>query len=190
MAEFNIEHFRANFRDGARGYLFYVKPQFPADIGSDANRAIYLVRSTSLPASTLEEVIVPWQGYDYKLAGKYTFEDWTVTFNCDADADIYTWYMSWMKRIHDPTSNEHGHPSDYMVDQIVQLLNTRGQVILQYKLVNAWIGSIGAMELAYDSTEIAQFEVSFKYMYHVIDRVTYGSMPSFADTAATIAGLV
>jgi hypothetical protein len=190
MAEFNLEHFRANFKDGARGYLFYVKPQFPANIGSNANRAIYLVKSSSLPASTLEEINVPWQGYDYKLAGKYTFDDWTVTFNCDAEADIYTWYMGWQKKVHDPTSNEHGHPDEYMVDQIIQLLNRSGQVVLQYKLVNAWPSSIGAMELSYDSTEVASFEVTFKYMYHVIDRITYGNRVSFADTAATVASMV
>lgn len=190
MAEFNIESFRSNFRDGARGYLFYVKPQFPADIGSDANRAIYLVRSTSLPTTTLEEVVVPWQGYDYKLAGKYTFDDWTIMFNCDADADIYTWYMDWMRKVHDPVSNKHGHPNEYMEDQLVQLLNRDGQPVLQYKIVNAWPGSIGAMELAYDNAEVAQFEVTFKYMYHVIDRIRYdGQTPSFADTAATLASV-
>jgi len=179
---FDLESFRANFRDGARGYLFYVKPSFPIGVAADTNRAVYLVRSTSLPATTLEEVLVPWQGYDYKLAGKYTFEDWTVTFNCDAEADIHKWYLAWMRLIHDPTSNVHASPSTYMVDQQVELLGRDGEPVLKYKIVQAWPSSVAAMELAYDSTDVAQFEVTFKYMYHVIDKIPggYAFTPSFA----------
>lgn len=182
MASFDLESFRANFTNGARGYLFYIKPQFPLAIGADVNRAVYLVKSGSLPSTSLEEINVPWQGYDYKLAGKYTYEDWAVTFNCDSNADIYTWFQDWMRVVHDPTSNVHGSPPAYMVDQIAELLGMDGEPVMRVKLVQAWPSAVGAMELSYDSTEVASFEVTFKYMYHVLDTIKsrYQFVPSFA----------
>jgi hypothetical protein len=181
MPNFDIESFRAKFQAGARGYLFYVKPVFPLGLGADTDTATYLVRTASLPESTHEEIIVPWQGFDYKMAGKATYGTWDVTFNVDKDADILQWYLEWKRIILDPTTNVHGSPVDYMVDQQVEMIGLDGNTILKYKLIGAWPMTVSAVELDYATTDVAQFTVTWSYQYHVVDRgVAYVSPPSFA----------
>jgi len=181
MPGFDIESFRAKFQAGARAYMFYVKPIFPLGLGADTDTATYLVRASSLPETTNEEIVVNWQGFDYKMAGKSTFSPWNVTFNVDRNADILKWFLEWKKIILDPTTNVHGSPVDYMVDQQVELLGFDGEPILKYKLVGAWPQSVGAITLEYATSDVAQFEVAWTYQYHVVDRgVAYVSPPSFA----------
>jgi len=181
MPGFDIESFRAKFQSGARQYMFYVKPVFPLGIGADTDTATYLIRASQLPATDNEELVVQWQGFDYKMAGKATFSPWATTFNVDKDADILKWFLEWKKIILDPTTNVHGSPVDYMVDQQVELLGFDGNPILKYKLVGAWPQSVGAVTLDYATSDVAQFEVTWSYQYHVVDRgVAYVSPPSFA----------
>jgi hypothetical protein len=134
LANFNIDAYRANFQGGARSYLFYYKPVFPSAVGTDTELATYLVRSTSLPETSIDEIALAWQGFDFKVAGKYIYSDWTVSFNCDADAKLQSYFHNWMSLIHDPTTNKYTTPVNYMMDQQVELLSLTGEPILKYKL--------------------------------------------------------
>jgi hypothetical protein len=181
MPGFDIESFRAKFQAGARGYLFYVKPVFPLGIGADTDQATYLVRSSSLPESSNEEIVTQWQGFDYKTAGKKTYSPWEVTFNVDTGADLLKWYLEWSRIILDPTTNIHGSPTDYMVDQQVELLGLDGEPIIKYKMIGAWPQTVGAVALDYATSDFAQVAVTFTYQYFLVDRgVAYISPPSFA----------
>lgn len=182
MAGFDIDSYRANFQAGARAYLFSCKPMFPLQIiNADTDQATYLTRSSTLPAGSLEPITTNWQGFDFKMAGKYTFAEWSIMFNVDVDADILKWYIDWQRLILDPTSNEHGAPVDYMIDQVVELLGLDGDTILKYKLVGAWPSNVEAVTLDYATNDTAQFNVTFNYQYHVIDRLAnYKRVLSFA----------
>lgn len=167
MPGFNIENFKANFEGGARQYLFYFLPTFPGEVEApDLEQASYLVRATSLPETTLEEITVNWQGYDFKMAGKYTFADFTVTFNVDIEADIRKAYEGWMELIHHPETNVHSQVSAYMISQNLQLLGYDGNPIMSYELHNAWPKTVGALTLDYATSDVAQFDVTFAYQWH------------------------
>jgi hypothetical protein len=163
---FNLDQFRAKFLGGARSYLFYFRPMFPSSFGITTEDAQYLVRTTSLPESTLTPITVPWQGQDYKIFGKHEFADLTVTFNVDVKSKIRLAYESWSHYIHDPETNIYEMPDNYMADQILYLLDYNGDPIMTYKLFGAWPSSIGAITLAYDTVDIAQFDVTFAYQRH------------------------
>jgi hypothetical protein len=182
MAGFDIDSYRANFKAGARAYLFQCKPLFPAQIvNSNTDQATYLVRSSTLPAGTIEPITTNWQGFDFKMAGKLTYAEWSMMFNVDQDADVLKWYIDWQRLIHDPTSNQHSAPSDYMVDQVVEMLSLDGDPILKYKLVGAWPSTVEAVTLDYATNDVAQFSVMFNYQYHIVDRlVDYARVLSFA----------
>jgi len=180
MPRFDIDAYRANFQGGARQYLFYYKPNFPVAIGGDVEKATYLVRATNLPDTTSEEIMTNWQGFDFKMAGKYSYSDWTVTFNVDRDAAIQQMFHNWAALIHDPTTNIYSAPSVYFADQQVELLDLDSQPILKYKLIGAWPKNIASANLDYSSSDIVQFDVSFTYLYHVIDKTKYGSTTTFA----------
>jgi len=165
---FNLEGFKQGFRDGARANLFYYIPNFPAGVsGAESNRAMFLVKTASLPATTIEEVAVNWQGYDFKYAGKHTYSDFSITFNVDAGAGIRMVFEDWInERMHNPETNQYHAYSDYMVDQKMQLLGYDGTPITEYTLHDAWPKEVGAIELDYSSNEIATFTVNFAYSYH------------------------
>ena len=170
MDGFNLDAFRANLNVGARSYLFYMLPNFP--YGGNVRKAGLLVRSTSLPASTIDEVAVPWQGYTYRIGAKQTFADWNVTFTLDSPDEVRLEYLRWMNHIHDPTTNVHDIPEKYLADQQVELLTPDGQgTVALYKLVGAWPSAVGEVTLDYSQGDVATFQVTYKYQYHEIEEV-------------------
>jgi hypothetical protein len=181
MPQFNIDSFRSQFSGGARSYLFYFKPIFPAAVGTDTEMATYLVKSTNLPETSTDEIALAWQGFDYKIAGKYTYSDLTVNFNCDANAKIQSLFHNWASLIHDPTTNAYGNPVDYMVDQQLELLDLNGQPLMKYKLYGAWLKNIGQATLDYTDNNVITFDVTFTYVYHVTSNAKYGVMPTFSS---------
>lgn len=182
MPGFDIDSYRANFNGGARAFNFYFQPLFPTGItgGMDTETATYLVRSTSLPETMIEEIMTNWQGIDFKFAGKYTYSDWTVTFNCDRKAGIQQVYHEWLKLIHDITTNTYKTPADYMQDQEVHLIGDDGLPTQKYKLYGAWPKSVGTATLDYSTNDVIQFDVTFSYIYHAISNVGYQVPPTFA----------
>ena len=171
MDGFNLDAFRANLNVGARSYLFYMLPNFP--YGGDARTSGLLVRSTTLPASTIEEAAIPWQGYTYRIGSKQTFADWTVNFTLDSPDKVRLEYLRWMQKIHNPSTNVHDIPKNYLADQQVELLTPDGAgTVALYKLVGAWPSSVSEVTLDYSQSDIATFSVTYKYQYHEIDEVT------------------
>ena len=166
---FSIEEFKGQFAGGARQNLFLFRPTFPTAVTSiTAEKTQYLVRATTLPESTSEEVLVNWQGYDYKMAGKYTFTDFTCTFNVDMDSKIIHGFDQWMQFIHNAETNVYGQPNAYMTDQQVMLLGYDGDVTAEYTLHYAWPKTVGAVTLDYATSDVAQFDVTFSYQWHTI----------------------
>ena len=164
---FSINDFKANFGDGAKSNLFYYKPQFPPGVAEmTPDQAMYLVKSTQFPGTTLDEIILNWQGMDYKIASKHTYSDITITFNVDYGAKLRKLFEDWSNKAHDPKTNEFGLGSDYQADQIIQMLGYNGSVILEAKLVHAWPKEVGQITLDYSSAEIATFDVTWSYAYH------------------------
>jgi len=172
---FSIEDFKSNFKWGARAHLFYFVPNFPTGLttASNANRGYpYMVKSTSLPQTSIEEIAVPWQGYDYKIPGKRTFDDFTVTFNVDTKNNIRNAYEEWMNKMINPSTNvREVNETAIMVDQTLTLVDGTGQSFATYTLHNAWPQMVGTATLDYGTTEILSFEVTFKYQYFTTDKV-------------------
>ena len=172
MPGFNLESFKSNFSGGARSYLFYFLPQFPASVGGgmSTEQASYLVRTTALPETTFEESIVAWQGFDFKFAGKHTFAPLEVEFNVDRKADIRMLFENWMNLIHNSQTNEWAPLEEYMVNQTILLLDYDGTPTMDYRLFYAWPSNVGPVTLDYQGTETAIFSVTFTYAYHTIGK--------------------
>lgn len=173
---FSIDSFRTKFSDGARGYLFYITPTFPSvsAVGATSVDYAYLVRSSQIPTSALNEIQVPWQGHKYKLAATQQFGNFTITYSVDTNAALYTKYKNWMDYIHNPSTNVHGDPTSYMVDQTLQLIGGDGTtLIMGFKLYGAWVQNISEIALDYNNQDIATFSVTYAYQYHkIVDSLT------------------
>ena len=175
---FNIEAFKAKFGDGAKTSLFYFQPQWPGSIQPSVNQqdAIYLVKTAQMPSTALEEVVLNWQGFDWKFGGKHTYTDIVVTFNVDLKAKVRKTFEDWSNLAHNPKTNEYTTHDLYMIDQRLQMVGYDGAVILEFVLHDAWPKEISQISMDYASTEIATFDVTFTYSYHEL---------SFSETGGT-----
>ena len=168
MPNFNIDSFKANFVNGAKQYLFYIYLDNPIASGN-MDKNVYLVSASSLPEGTIDPIETQWQGQTYKFGSTHTFADWNVTFKVDAKARIRTEFEDWQKIIHDPETNIHGNPSDYMRTQKITMLDGVGTPIKSKLLVDAWPTTMSEITLDYASKEIATFDVTFSYLYYKND---------------------
>jgi len=161
---FSLDEFMSANADFARGYTFYV--DFGVNSYLDVNTR-FLVKSSSLPVGTISPIETNWQGNIYKLGSTQEFTDFTVSFNADTEGLLRTNFTSWQQDVHNPETNKHGNPNDYMIDMQVQhLSHITGDVMQEYKLVKAFPSSVGELALDYASKEIATFDVTFSYQRH------------------------
>jgi hypothetical protein len=179
----SIDDFKTNFQTGARSYLFYCKPIFPSITGllypsGQIENTKFLVRSTQLPSVSLEEQATSWQGFEYKTAGKYTYDNWTISFNVDAYANIRNNYALWCKYILDPATNKHAYPNQYFVDQEIELLGLDFVPIAKYTLKYAFPSQVGDVNLDYTNTDFAQFDVTYSYTYFTHEFTSTTTIPT------------
>jgi len=178
MAGFDLNSFKSSFDGGARAYLFMWQPDLPVQ-NTLGDATSYLVKSSSLPGDTVDEIIVTWQGADYKMAGRRTFDVWNVSLNVDRNSAIRKDLDAWMAKIHKiDTSNDYsygtpgaeasptGDVGTYFSQQKMQLLGYSGEVITTVTLYGAWPSAISEMALDYQSIDVATFDVTFTYQYH------------------------
>lgn len=168
MPGFSIDSFKANFQNAARQNLFYIYLDIPGSrLGTE--KTVYLVRSSSLPESTIDQIEIPWQGQAFKFGSSHTYSDWTVSFAVDFNAQIRKDFVNWQKLIHNEETNKHGMPADYMRTQRAVMLDGSGSPIMEYQLINAWPSVVSEISLDYSAKEFATFDVTFTYTYHKHD---------------------
>ena len=183
---------------GARPNLFEVSiPTFPTAIaeawspGDDNENGMFkfLAKATSLPASNLGNIEIPFRGRTLKVAGDRTFDDWTVTIINDEDFKLRTAFERWsnvISRLDDATGVT--NPSSYMTDGFVQQLgrgptantgsNDGGEssVLRTYKFFDVFPVTVAEIALSYDTTDtLEEFDVTFRYQYFTIGNSTQSS---------------
>lgn len=177
VRNFNIEGFKAGFGDGAKLSLFYYQPSWPTALGSQVigeQETVFLVKTATMPSTALDEVVINWQGFDWKFAGKHTYTDVTITFNVDLEARVRDHFEKWSNLVHDPLTNNYSIHSVHMKDQILQMLGYQGQVIMEFTLHDCWPKEVSQIAMDYSSTEVATFDVTFTYSYHEVKRTETG----------------
>jgi hypothetical protein len=187
---FDLDSYKTRFLGGAKQYLFYVLLNTPMmgtfnnpdsvvgklfssfGYGSDSDFLPYLVRSTTLPDSSFEEIQIPYPGHTFKMAGTRAYGDWQVSFNVDDGGRILKIFNQWHNIMYHPANQEYSSPESYMLDQTLFLVDGNGEAIRQYKLFGAWPKSISATTLDYASTDIATVDVVFSYQYYLTSEPT------------------
>lgn len=174
MAEFNLQSYISTAKDFSRGYVFYASVSGGGFASNNEDK--YFVRSSSLPASAIEQATTNWQGNAYKLGTTNTYADFTITYNVDINDNLRERYEEWNRSIHDVQTNNHGMLNGlnvgYLGEVFLEHLSHRdGSIIMTYKLVGAWPSSIGELALDYATKDVAQFTVTFTYQYHLVSGV-------------------
>ena len=161
---------------GARPNLFEVElTTLPGGVAWDADNFRYMCKASSLPASNIAAIDVPFRGRIFKVAGDRTIETWSVTVINDEDFKLRNAFEQWMEVIAKLDNNLGATlPESYMTNATVFQLgrgsspsskNSDGNanaVLKQYEFIDIFPTSISAIDLSYDSSDaIEEFTVDF-----------------------------
>ena len=175
MAILGVDDMKAKLvGGGARPNLFKVTMAFPAYVTANVELASYMVKATSMPASTIAPITVPFRGRQLQIAGDRTFDPWSVTVINDTDFNVRNSFEQWMNGINKHKQNTGlTQPSSYMADMIVEQLDKDGTVEKTYNIRGVFPTNLGAIELSYDSENaIEEFEVEMQIQYWESDKTT------------------
>ena len=167
----NIDDFKANLiGGGARANQFRVTITAPTgiSIGLDVRRTSFMVRGSSLPASALGEIAIPFRGREIYIAGdRTTAETWTTTFINDTDFMIRNAMERWVNGIND-AADATGviAPADYQTDLTVEHLDRDDTVLKSYIFRDAWPVSVAEIALTNEAaTALETFDVTWRYQH-------------------------
>ena len=175
MAILGVDDMKAKLiGGGARPNLFKVTMAFPSYVTANVELASYMCKASSMPASIIASIEVPFRGRQLKVAGDRTFDPWSVTVINDTDFNVRNSFEQWMNGINQHKANTGlTQPSSYMADMIVEQLDKDGTVKKTYNIRGTFPTSLGAIELNYDSENvIEEFEVELQVQYWESDKTT------------------
>lgn len=152
---------------GARNSLFQVTIQNPANGIADF-KVPFMVRATSIPASTIGTIEVPYFGRKIRVAGDRTFDPWSVTVINDEDFLIRNAMEHWVNRIQSSQGNVRGFasssPSLYKAQAQVTQYSKTGSPIRTYTFNGIYPSDVAAIDLDWNATDqIQEFSVTFQY---------------------------
>lgn len=170
-----IDDFRAFLtQGGARPTQFRVNLAFPQALGGTngaAQSAVFMCSATSLPASTIQPIEVPYRGRNVKLAGERQFQNWQVRVLNDSNFLIRKALEVWSAGIleHSSTSGV-VVPTLYAVDMEVVQLDRNDFELRKYKFHNCWPINVSEISLDFGAiTQIEEFNVEFSVDYWTVD---------------------
>lgn len=168
----NINNMRSQLRfGGARASLFQVSITNPINGIADL-RLPFLCKASSLPASTLGTIEVPYMGRKIKQPGDRTYADWTVTIINDEDFLIRNAMEQWQNAINTPRGNSATRgsaPSNYKSRAQVFQLDRQGNTLREITIDGLYPTEVSAIDLNWETTDsIQEFTVTFAYDYHEV----------------------
>ena len=175
MAILGVDDMKAKLvGGGARPNLFKVTMAFPSYVTANVELASYMCKASSMPASTIAPIEVPFRGRQLKVAGDRTFDPWSVTIINDTDFNVRNSFEQWMNGINQHKANTGlTQPSSYMADMIVEQLDKDGTVEKTYNIRGTFPTNLGAIELNYESENaIEEFEVELQVQYWESDKTS------------------
>lgn len=177
---FNISDMRSQLTGGgARPTLFEVQITNPINGVADF-KVPFMVKASSLPASTIGAVEVPYFGRKIKIAGDRTFEDWEVTVINDEDFAVRNAMEQWMNAMNSHVGNVRDTarlaPESYKTQaQIRQFSKVGGDPIREYTFNGLFPTNISAIETSWETNDtIEEFTVTFGYDWWEVSGGTTG----------------
>ena len=172
---FAVTQFKSNLKQGgARPALFKVEFQYPSGITAPPTKAEFLVKSTTIPASTIGSYDVYYHGKAIKVAGDRSFDTWDTTIFNDEDFGIRNTLENWMGSISNHrlntrdkevfTSMSEGDTAKYKSTLQVQQFSKAGEEIRTYTFKGAWPSALSTINLDWaTASEIEEFTCTWVY---------------------------
>ena len=175
-SDFNVNKFKASLKQGgARPSLFRVLFDYPSGIPEPPTRASFLVKATTIPASTIGSYDVFYHGKTIHVAGDRSFDTWDTTIINDEDFGIRNSLESWMAAISNHTLNtrdknlfqsndmSEGSSAKYKSSLKVTQYSKAGDDLRTYIFKGAWPSALSTINLDWSSQEIEEFTCTWMY---------------------------
>ena len=175
MSFATLTELKTSLNRGARANLFEIDISFPAVVISalaDATlKTKLLCKAAAVPGFTIGTIEVPFRaGRRIKIPGDRTFADWTVTIINDENHTLRRAFNTWINLISNGNYNSDkkslGTSPDYYKDITCVHLKGDNTISRQYKLNDAFVTDVSAVDLSFDSTDtLSEFTVNFQYHF-------------------------
>ena len=173
-ADFAITKFKASLKHGGtRPSLFKVIFDYPSGIPEPPTRASFLVKATTIPASTIGSYDVYYHGKAIKVAGDRTYDTWDTTIFNDEDFGIRNTLEWWMNAISNHKLNtrnkevfntSEGDVAKYKSTLKVIQYSKAGEELRNYEFVGAWPSALSTINLDWaTASEIEEFTCTWVY---------------------------
>ena len=133
----------------------------------------------TIPSRTTNFAEVSFKGMPIPIPTNQQFEqDHSMTVNADADGQIRRAFLAWQSKTWDPDieggsvfSGDRRLNTGSVIR--IQLLDNDMKSISEvYKLIGVRINSVGSLNVSNVDASVSTFEVSFKSVYHQIEKGT------------------
>jgi len=148
-----------------------VLPLIPTQTGIVANTELILnIHSVVLPAVSIQQIEIDWQGSRHKIAGTpMDFEILTVMFNVDASFRNWKLLFNWMKHISNGKDKMAEFYREYAIDASLKITNNFNQDIMAVKFSGIWPTNLQEVSFSHKEGEILlESSVTFVYDYFTI----------------------
>ena len=170
---FSVTEFKSNLKQGgARPSLFKVQFQYPSGITTPPTKSEFLVKATTIPASTIGSYDVFYHGKAIHVAGDRSFDTWDTTIINDEDFGIRKTLEEWMAAISNHKLNtrdkevfdtSEGDVAKYKTTLQVQQFSKAGDDLRTYIFTGAWPSALSTINLDWSSQEIEEFTCTWMY---------------------------
>jgi hypothetical protein len=178
---FSVTEFKSNLKQGgARPSLFKVDFTYPSGITTPPTRAEFLVKTTTIPASTIGSYDVFYHGKAIHVAGDRSFDTWDTTIINDEDFGIRTTLENWMGSISNHKLNTRdkevfakteGDSAKYKTSLMVHQFSKAGDELRSYEFIGAWPSALSTINLDWSTQEIEEFTCTWMYdSWRVVNR--------------------
>ena len=171
---FTVTDFKANLKQGgARPSLFSVELLFPSAIANPPSPGIsnFLVKGTTIPASTVGAFDVFYHGKAVKVAGDRTYDTWETTIINDEDFSIRIALEQWMDLIADHRLNtrrvlskKEGENASYKQRLKLTQWTKSGIEAWHYHFIGAFPTALSTIALDWaTASEIEEYTVTWSF---------------------------
>ena len=171
---FSVTEFKSNLKQGgARPSLFKVDFLYPSGITPPSTRSEFLVKATTIPASTIGSYDVFYHGKAIHVAGDRSFDTWDTTIINDEDFGIRHTLENWMNSISNLKLNtrdkevfntSEGDVAKYKSSVKVIQFSKAGEELRAYEFKGAWPSALSTINLDWaTASEIEEFTCTWVY---------------------------
>ena len=138
--------------------------RFPSDLGIQE----WTVESAKRPKITIKPTEIQFLNTSTWVAGRYTWDDITVTFRDMIGPSTSQAVMEWVRLCAESVTGRMGYAIGYKRDIELEMLDPTGAVAQRWVLVNAWLTDVDGSDLNYNADDISTLSCTMKMDYAIL----------------------